>query len=249
MKNNTVITPTTMTASFAGFKNVEPEDLIVFSEEYINHLPYLKNFIKDNMNKNVSIPTLRMNKAGYYSKKFIHGSIVTMDEDSFTISTSEDYYGVRDHYFELLIRFDSVLGIIPLHPEQSKMNPLTVDSSKLKDYFTALSEMKDLLTECLDKENCAITIYYRYTKENPDFYKGDYKVEFNEVLEVNLSNLKYKHLRTTVQLSGQSHYHYVNLDEHDEIDRFIAPDRYLYKVVVNLGTVHKFNFHLDDEES
>ena len=224
--------------------------MIVFSEDYGNHLPMLKKFITDNLHKQVDIPTVRINGDGSSSRKIIHGTLTSIEDNSFTIITREDYYGIRDHSFELLIRFDSVLGIVPLHPQQPRMDPLAVDTRKLKHFFTALTEMKDIMKECLNTtEDYAITLFYRYTKANPDFREGNYKVDCSEIIEVNRSNLKYKHLRTTVQLPGKTNYHYVDLHERDEIDRFIAPDRYLWKLTVIFGVKHEFNFHDDDNEN
>lgn len=224
---------------FDNFKEVEPEDFIKFSDDYFQHVIFLKNFLKENLGKKVKIPVARTNGMGVLTRKMISGVVEEVENNNFTISTNQDFYHTYENPIQLLIRFDNVLGIIPLSPEYPTIEPLAVDTLKFKDYFASLSDMKNLMKRCINEAH-AVTLFYRYSRTKTEFREGGYYVDC-ELIEVNRSNLKYNHLRTTVPGIGGGPHHYVDLLKREEIDRYIAPDRYLQKVKVSFGTRHEIS--------
>ncbi len=240
-------TITTVKVEFSDYKSVEPEQLHSFTKEYENIRPSIEEDVRLNQGKIIEIPIGRVNSDGSFSSKIITGQVGEIGDKYFFLKTKKDLSNTYDEPVTILIRLDNTLGMIPLHSSQPDMNPLSVNVKEFRSYFKALTEMRKLLLECINTEH-ALTLHYRYSKTNMAFRKGGYKVE-GEVMEVNKSNIVYKHLRTLVLLPGEDKYHYVNLLEKEEIDRFVAPDRYLQAVNINFGAKHKINFHHDDEES
>jgi hypothetical protein len=97
------------------------------------------------------------------------------------------------------------------------------------DYLKSLHEMKQLLKKFIGSEH-SVKLYYRYSKSNDLFRKGNYFVD-GKVLKVNISNLKYWHQRTMAYINEE--HSYIDLGPRPEIDRYIALDRYLWKVTIS----------------
>ncbi len=240
-------TLTTVEVAFNEYKYVEPESLHSFNEDYKKIFPALAQFINQSQGKIVSIPVGRIQNDGSFKTKILNGQVCEVGENNFFFKTKEDLSSVYDHPAKILIRLDNALGMIPLHPDYPDMNPLTVNIREFRSYFKALTGMRNLLAGCIGTEH-ALTLYYRYSKKNSNFRKGGYRSE-GEVLEVNKSNIVYNHMRTFTHIPGQLVYDYVDMRPRIETDRFVAPDRYLSRVVVILGTKHEINVHADNDEN
>lgn len=225
--------------------SIEPEDLIAFNEEYRSTTPKLLKFLRDHLWKIVEIPSVRMIGDGSIQRKVITGRVLTVNGNSFTIVTKQDFSGgIYEIPKKLHVRLDNVLGIVPLLPGCEDMDPFTVSSDEnLKEYFNILGEMKMLMQRCLETKHAA-TLWYFYSQKKEVFREGKYRVEC-EIIEVNKSNVKYKHVRTFAHLPGSKTYDYVDLVPREDFDRFIAPDRYLVGVSVLFGESHPSRLHDD----
>jgi hypothetical protein len=235
---------TSSTKLFFG-GSIEPEDLITFNEEYTQIIPKLFTFLRDNLWKIVEVPAVRIAGDGSIQRKVITGRVMTVNENSFNIVTNQDFSGgIYEVPRKLHVRLDNVLGIVPLMPGCEDMDPFTVSSDEnLKEYFNTLEEMRMLMQRCLEMKHAA-TLWYCYSQKKEVFREGKYRVEC-EILEVNKSNIKYKHIRTFAQLPGSKKYDYVDLVPREDFDRFIAPDRYLVGFSVLFGESHPNRLHDD----
>jgi len=108
-------TKTAISIPFYDYKLVEPEELIVLSEDYLNILPSIKDYLARNKSRLVTLPFTRISSAGKPEYKNLTGHIGEVSDDRFTFRTYKDFSSVYDYLHELVVRFDSVLGIIPYH--------------------------------------------------------------------------------------------------------------------------------------
>jgi len=228
--------------------SVEPEELVTFNDEYRALRHRLRPFLKDNLWKLIEIPAVRIQGDGSVQRKVITGRVLAVNESSFTIITKQDLSGGTYHSLtKIHIRLDNVLGVVPLLPGYEDMDPFTISSGQhLKEYFECMENMRALMQKCIGTEHAA-TLWYRYSHKKPIFREGKYRVEC-EILEVNKSNVKYKHVRTFVHLPGSTIYDYVDLVPRVDFDRYVAPDRYLVGFSVAFGESHPNRLHDDHDE-
>ena len=228
---------------FLDYKKIEPEDLTTFSKEYKEHIPLLKKYITENRKKICEVKLMRITENGSLKERIILGAIGSISENNFEFYSNIDINGT---YYEdshkILIRLDNVLGIIPMLPSVT-IYPFENDSSKAtRNYFRALKKMTDLMKQSVGIKHSAF-LFYRYDKKNPTLRNGNYQVEC-EITKVNKSNVEYQHYRTFSFVDKENSY--VDIVPRDnEVDRFIAPDRYLQKVQIFFGTSPKINPHDD----
>jgi hypothetical protein len=240
--NSTIQSPTII--EFSDFQSVEPEDLISLSPDYKKHIEVLKNYVYENEGQYVEIVIKRINSKSSISRKKINGRIKAINGNSFTLMADQDMDNVYDHEKELVLRWDNPLGNIPMLPSAAHLIPVGTNSSELLTlYFAKLAEMMALLKKCIGVQH-AVTLHYHYHKKNDLFRKGKYRIEC-EILEVNKSNIKIKHIRSFTHIPGEKSYGYVVCIPHIDFDRYAAPDRYLQKVIVHFGTSHQVNINDD----
>jgi hypothetical protein len=225
---------------FNNYANIEPQELIRLNLEYNNCIPELKDLLRKNKDKNLELPFVRIKPNGFILYKKIFGTIGELKENQFQFTSNKDIDG--NQYEEkriFTIRLDNVLGTIPLLPSMSNINPFENNSSeKTKEYFDVLLEMKELMKNYSGLQHAAI-LFYRYDKKNYLFRNGNYKVEC-KITQVNNSNIEYEHYRTFSFISkDESYVDYV--PRTGDIDRFIAPDRYLWKVEIDPNREHNIN--------
>jgi len=229
---------------FKDYHLVEPENLISLSDAYTEKVPEIREFLQNNLQKTVEILLCRINSNGSFNRKLISGIVKTVDDSRFTLLTAEDFHSKYDNLITLTVRFENVLGDVPLLPHQSAIHPYEIESSKqFSDYFQIfIPKMMTLMKSCIGTTHAA-TVYYHYSKTQPLHRNGNYKVECS-ILEVNRSNFKYDHART-ISFIDKEH-SYVNIVPNRDVDRYIAPDRFIKKVTVHFGDTHHINPH-DDE--
>jgi hypothetical protein len=228
---------TEVKVGFYKFQLIEPKDLISFSKRYLDHGSILKPYLVANQGKRIKLVLARINPEGSFVRKLVYGTVGDIKDNQFIFSTTQDFHNVYESPIDLVIRFDNVLGTVPLLPK-SRLKPFKVGSSaKLRSYFNALKKMRKLLEECVGKVHAA-KLRYRYCKEKPTFRDGNYTTEC-EILKVNKSNVQFKHFRTSAFVNPENKH--INLNSGIDIDRFVAPDRYLQEVIVTFGIKHNFN--------
>jgi hypothetical protein len=233
------------TMIFPGFEKIEPEDLISLSADYRKHSPEVKEFAKKNIGKTKEMHFARINLDGSLTERTIFGTILQVEENYFHWSSNENFDGTKNEKpVNSIMRFENVLGIIPILPSAKGIILYEDDSSeKTRGYFLWLNEARKLM-QCYTDTTHAATLHFRYNKEKELFRNGNYKIECS-LVTVNHSNVAYNHNRTFAFKNRNERY--VDLiPRSNEIDRFIAPDRYLSGVTIVPNRQHQFNY-ADDE--
>jgi len=218
------------TVLFPDFGNIEPENLISLTKEYVNeHVPKLINFVKKNEGKTKEISFKRINPNGVISEKIIFGTIGKTNGNHFIFTANTDMNGtISEIPMVFTVRWDNVLGMIPILPSKKGMSVYEDSSStETKKYFEVLGDMKNLLQKSIGL-NGHVKAFYRYNEQNRLYRDGNFCVEC-QPLKVNNSNFEYYHYKTSAYISKDDYYADI-LQRNNEVDRFIAPDRYLYKV-------------------
>ena len=237
-----ILTEDHTTIAFSDYKKIEPEDLISLSKEYNDHIPELKTYLKKFLKRVVEIHFVRIKDVnGGLIEKTIMGTIEELTEKYFKFSAFKDISGTKYEIpYVSIVRFDNVLGIIPVLPKFKGVKIYENNSSKkTKIYFDQLEKIKILMKKSVGTIHTA-TLYYRYSKKKPVLRAGNYQV-LCEIKKVNNSNVEYKHCRTYAYVSKQESY-VVCVPLENEVDRFIAPDRYLWKVEIIFGKKCQINF-------
>lgn len=225
---------------YDGSLSVEPENLIKFSDEYKErHIPQLLAFIKEHIGEKVELSFVRMKRDGSLARKVVSCNILKLIGDRFIISTTEslDSNIEYDDSRQILVRTDNVLGAVPmlLLETGTDIEPFEADLSiATLDYFGFLNEAIELMKSCVGLDN-ASTFLWRYGKFFP---KGNFFTE-GKIVKVNESNVEYDCVRICTP-------EYTDIIPHLEIDRFMAPDRYLQGFKTRLGEKHQVN-PSDDE--
>jgi hypothetical protein len=225
------------TIFFPHAASVEPKDLITFHDDYLNHLFELKHYLKKNAGSTVTILLRRINSDESVAEKRITGVVTSIADDFFIFSAYHDLSSEYDYMHESTIRFDNVLGDIPLMAHAADMKMVEISKS-LDSYRKSLAEMRVLLLTALDVEHAA-TLYFRHSNERDLFVKGDYRVDC-EILKVNKSNALIKRFRSHAYIDKNNQY--LDLAKYDEHVRFVS-DCYLWKVDLCLGEKHSINMY------
>ena len=234
MKTEKIETSKTMV--FPMYEELEPEDLIIFNQDYLEHISKVMEYVSKNEKSPIRLLFRRIHYSnGTIPEKSIWG--VPQDvktnfkDESFVFSTNENMEGgLFSPPIKILIRPRNVLGMLPFLTSTTIKNPFEENSlSGSKDFFEWLIELKKFLEQFVGTEHF-VKFFYKYSKRCPFFRNGNYHV-VGKISKVNLSNVEYTHYQT---FSCCPEYDkYVNLGElPGEVDRFIAPDRYLWKVIV-----------------
>jgi hypothetical protein len=227
---------------FSEYESVEPKDLISFSREYNENLNVLVSTIRSANDKNITLSIARIESDGGWGKKDITGSVKDPSDLNFIFVSNHDFYGTYDYKKETLIHFNNVLGDVPMLPTFTFCPYEVDDLDSQKSYFLKLEEMKELLKSSIDAAHSA-KLFYRFDKNHTNYRENGFVVEC-EIKEVNKSNLKIFHLRTS-SFGGEEN-SLVDLTQGDKVQRFISPNCFLYKVSVSWGLKNKIN--LCDEE-
>lgn len=230
---------------YPDVETTEPEELISFSEEYLRNIPSFMREIEKKVGENMTINFARIQQNGDVAKKIMTGKIKEVIDENFIFHTNQSPSdgSVYENGIDILIRTDNVLGLIPL---PQNLNPFEGLSTKAKNYLHWLGNTKQFMWKYLYEKHSAY-FHWKYSKHKNNFRLGKYQTE-GKILEVNYSNIKYYHLRTIsfVPESVEGGSCYIDIVPRKENDRFIAPDRYLWRVEILLGIESKINPH--DEE-
>lgn len=232
---------------FPHYREIEPKQLIEISEEYLSHIPTLMNFIIRNEGTEVQLLFVQIEKNKLNpSKKIITGVVKNIEENHFTFISTENIRNVYDRKIETEIRLDNVFGMLPLLPSASDINPYHKGGTFALggNYSKTLSEMHTLLRSCIGTQHAA-KLFYRYSQESGEVFKnGNHCIEC-EISNVNKSNVEYKHIRTIAFINKEKSY--VDIRKRNNVEHYVNPDKYLYKVEVELNRTHKINPY-DDED-
>jgi hypothetical protein len=215
---------------FPDYLSVKPRDLIRFNERYIKHIPFLMNFVRNNVGKDVKLFFTRLNPDGsLLENKAVKCFIESVEKNRFTTLSNESLFGniTYEQLIRTLVRTENFLGIIPLledfEPFNDNFSPI------LLTYLEFLKKVKRLMLSCVGLDN-ASTFMWRY---NEPFHKGNFLTK-GKVTKVNESNVEYDCV--LIQTPD-----YKDIIPHPEVDRFIAPDRYLQGFETEFGILHKVN--------
>lgn len=230
--------------TFENFLKVEPEDLIAFSKEYLNHVSELMKYLT--RKRQLQLCLKRINPNGSVQEKMIHGFVSNIDPEkkSFEFFSGEDFYG--NHYEEgikTFIRTDNVLGLVPLLPNTG-INPYKNSSFPMTlEYFRCLEKMKRLLNTCVGIEHM-VTLFFRFNKANELRRNGNFFME-TQVLKVNKSNVEIKFLRSSAYVNEENFI--ADIVPRIRTVLFTTPERYLSTVRISSMEKPEFNPH-DDED-
>lgn len=234
---------TSLPIEFLDFKKIEPRELVVFDTKYLDQVPLLNDYIILNKGKWIDVTTVRIGSNGLASRKVLSGYISSVESNGFTLCTKEDFSIKYDEPIYLQVMFDNVLGVVPLHPDYSNINPFKIDSENFYPYFSKLIEMKNLLKECLNGKVHTATLYFRngsnQKPKNDSKEVVDEPVVFTvvecEILEVNISNIKCKYFKQyTYAKEDVGSYRNVTVSPGTEfIHRLVTHNSYLQKVQVS----------------
>ena len=229
----------TATVEFSKTKKVEPEDLITFSQEYTDHIPTLLNFLENN-SSGIKLLFFRIKPNGCFVQNKVYGTVkdLNLEKGTFFFESSTDLDGgLSDEPITTFVRTDNVLGILPAL-QDFEQNPYKNSETEITNqYFKSLSEMKNLLRECIGKV-CAVTLFFRYNndKQNEIFRNGFYSIKLNKVLEVNNSNIQYINVATSAWVSENESFQ-DKLPE-TRTRTFTSSTNFLYKVSVIFDSQH-----------
>jgi hypothetical protein len=228
--------------AFSEFKSVEPSDLTSFTPAYLDHIPELRKYLVSSFNKAPIRLLLKRIEGNSFIEKIVTGTVVSLSENQFVFKTKEDLNNQYEHTTSIVIRTDSVLGVIPLLPSAKDISIATI-SPDFKRYLRVVAQMRQLLISCEGTEKI-VRIDYRFDKNNLVKRNGNYHV-LCQIKKVNKSNIEYLQLRASAYINDDQRI--VELGAHDKIARFISPDCYISSVQIFADESYQFNFH-DDED-
>jgi len=201
----------------------------------LNNLILLKDYINRNKGRQIKLPVTRIKEDGLFSWKHITGIVGSMGENSFHFYTCQDLSSsIYEEPIDLVVRFDNILGIIPMHPELDCINPFII-SSCYSNYLRSLIDMRTLLQECVGY-SCNM------------LYKGKHnflRIE-GEIVKTNKSNVEYKNFRSVVYNNSDNFYKIVELNPGNRITLYINHLQYLIEVST-IGVKNQINQY-DDED-
>lgn len=230
-----------MILEYPNHKSIEPENLVSFTQKYLDSIPKLIRNLEKNTGKNIELLFVRMKPDGSIQERKMTGSIKEVTRNNFIFLTNQDLDGsFYEETRELFVRTDNVLGLVPLSPD-NKINPFNELPLEAKDYLCWLEKVKKLMRSYIGRKH-KITFYWKYSKKKLNFRKGNYQID-GKIIKVNKSNVKYWHYRTISFIQNEKEKDYINLIPHEEVDRFIALDRILIKIDGTLDVEHEFNFY------
>lgn len=227
---------------FKNYKFIESSDLLKLSDEYVFHQQNeLVPVLKKNNNKCFKLIIARMENDGNWGKKTVTGKICDVSDDGFSFFTSSDYYEDYEKPIKKFISFKNVLGDVPmLIDAPDDMNPFKFNQIfPLVYYFKKLEKMKKLLESCVGIVH-HVKLFFRYDEKHHDLREGNFFMDC-EILKVNKSNVEIKHLRSFAFLDINKSY--VDLVPRNQIQSYISPECYLWKIAVSFGSVCKINPH------
>ena len=241
-----------MIKKYPGYASIEPEDLFLFSEEYLKEISSFISELKTLKEKRevTTLSFTRIQPDGSIKEKSMSGFICEVDEQkrNFTFASLQffDNEAINEDMVPILIRTDNVLGLIPKILRTG--SPFSEEPSKKTRAYVAWlrNTMIPSLNSCIGKEHF-VKFLWKYSKKNELFRNGNYYSE-GEILQVNRSNVEFNHFGTFAKWGGERYVDIIpRISPNHEIDRFIAPDRFLYGVVIHFGTKGKI-YSFDDEE-
>lgn len=221
-----------LTAEFHTPYAIEPADLLTFSQKYLDHQSSLRKHLLQRLGSDTTLLFSRVDSSGGSEKRTVFGKVIDVQKDAFVFKLFRDGSVEYEYGNVMHIRFQNVLGNVPLLQSGTSINPYKINHSAVfGEYFTFVGRARALLRKACGGQHAAI-LYYQYDEANEKFRNGNYRVEC-EILKVNTSNVEYKHIRTFVD-----DHSYVDMIPRTEHDRFIAPDRFLKKATVHFGLKH-----------
>lgn len=217
--------------AFPGFQQIEPEHLFGFSKAYNMQLPELKERIK----KSVGIITFSAKRldstTGEIRTKKFTGTVKKHEEKGFLFCTREPE-GQDEAETEIFFRYDNILGYVPCLSE--KTNPYGFRHTEVvKDYLHWWRSLHETLSNLPQAHY--VVLQYKYSASQRLFRDGNYRI-FAKLIKTNGSNLEFWHYTTRAWVSPEDYY--ANIIPHLEIDRCIAPDRFLSSITVFQGDYH-----------
>ena len=233
---------------FPQFALVEPHELLSFHPSYTDgHVPFLKRYLTENLNRTDTHLTLkRVQPSGLLLGKTVSGVVKGVFDNYVQFYTNQDVENEYDEYRDITIRFDNVLGIIPLIPQlpnSPEIDLVTIsNSNEFFSYTQVLEKMTDLLSRAAVAETHTATIYFRYKKEDEVRFHGNYKVDC-KILEVNKSNVLIQHHKTSAYVSPEEFI--VESAPYNKYIRYIAPQYYMRGVTIEFGYDRDTNFYAD----
>lgn len=212
---------------FPDFKTVEPSDLITFSDEYEAHRAELVSTLQMIEGKNgFMLRTVRVGRDGNIKSLDRVGTVENLNKDGFTFISQmggegfkDDDQGEKTH-----IRFNNVLGEVPLLPSTQIENPFDF-GSHFESYLIFQEKVRTLLKEGVGKTH-KLTLHLRYGKDYPTRRNGKFFVE-GEILKVNKSNLEINRLKS---FSGNMDNYTLDIVPKEKAIRFITSKCYIWKV-------------------
>ena len=223
---------------FPLFDEVEPEHLFGFHKEYLNQLPELKAMIAAKFRKQTEICVKRIQPNGSVKHKIFRGFIESFSEKGFNLLTNETWNCIHDDLQTIFFRFDNILADVPVLSFETPIFDFR-SKSKAKKYMLWLEDIKKELEKLIGTDHNVI-LNYKYSKTKPLFRDGHYHV-ISKITEVNKSNLKFDHFKTMAYINNEQSY--IDLvPRENEIDRFIAGDRYLSSITIR-NENYQINYH------
>jgi len=217
---------------FENSKSLKPSDLICFSSEYAEYIPFMRYTLAENEGKIIDLIIARIDKDGNVSKKTITGKVGNVSTSNFSFLSNEDFFNTYDFERTLTIHFNNILGDVPLLIYDLDMDPFKIsDDDYFASYFKKLLEMRKLLEKCVDTVHGArLTLQYEDKVAQVDC----------EIQSVNKSNAKIFRYRYSDSNKV------IDLGSGIKFLKFVTPDHYLSGVSVS-GTKISINPFDDDE--
>jgi len=212
---------------------LDPRNLITFSREYKAHIPTLVDFLKSKVGQIVSLPFSRINDDGVVKCKIIAGTVTKVDDKEFTFTSDMDVYINYDDEHRLVKTFDNVIGDVPMMPDfQGEV--FSFDESVYFEYTNTLSQMKELLTECVGHQH-RVKLSFRSLSNTKE-------VEC-KILKVNKSNIGVLQESSIVKPAGA-----IILGPLRTNLKFVTPTYFLSEVAVFYGK-HQPVYAFDEQET
>ncbi len=220
---------------------LEPEDLYVLSAEYKESLQEFNKYLKSHKRQFVTILVKRLNPDTTIKQKLFSGKLLSVQNNGFTILTSDSWGAVSETPVKHFFRTDNPLGDVPVISEN--INPYVMSyREEIRAYIKWLNFVRDALIK-LPETPHYVRLDYKYTKQNSLFREGNFHV-IAKIKEVNHSNLEL--YRYAAKAYVDKDHIYANIIPTTDIDRYLAPDRYLHQVTITEGIEYPHNPY--DEE-
>jgi hypothetical protein len=233
---------------FDKFETVEPKDLTSFTQEYLDHTVELQKYLRSSLDSGPDSGPIKLLlkriESGSFIKKIVTGTVKKINGDQFDFLTKEDLNGHYEHATKIVIRMDSVFGVIPLLPSADHINIATIPPG-FKDYLRFLSQVREKLILC-EGTDMIIRIDYRFDKEEKNRIKRDGKYYvLCKIKKVNKSNVEYLQLKASAYIDSDQKI--LDLGACNKIARFISPDCYVSSIRVFSEENVEFSFHDDGD--